>query len=179
MAATPAHCPGYRPTALRTPGGRSPWLHGCADHEPGVVVDAGHHLDLAAVGQPDPTHHLTPALRESSSSRIHGVPQGVPVHPQMPGQRRNRGVVMGQRVDRPADGTAGELGPRPDQRVGLGERLDRKGRLGAPPRPACATPPRSGRRSTARHGPGGLADRALPRPPHRSGNRRRHDRTRP
>ena len=63
------------------------------------------------------------------------LPQGVPVHPQVPGQRRNGGVVMGQRSGRPGHRPARQGGPQRDQRVGLGPRPRRAGRLGTAPHP--------------------------------------------
>jgi len=63
------------------------------------------------------------------------MPQGVPVHPQMPGQRRDGGVIVGQRIGRPPDCPAGQHRPRRDQLVLLRPGLDRAGGLGAAPDP--------------------------------------------
>ena len=38
--------------------GRRPRHHRRAHHEPGVVIDPGHHLHLGAVGQEHPAHHV-------------------------------------------------------------------------------------------------------------------------
>lgn len=86
--------------------------------------------------------------------------------PERPGQRRAGGVVVPERVDRPADRTRGELGPRPGQRMRLGERPGRAYRLGAPPDPlAPPRPPRrrENRSHPPRSSPSAPAARALQR----------------
>ncbi len=66
---------------------------------------------------------------------LHRVPQGVPVHPQMAGQRGDSGVIVAQRIGGPADRPGGQLRPRLRHRVGLGERQLRAVPLDAAPDP--------------------------------------------
>jgi hypothetical protein len=63
------------------------------------------------------------------------VPAGVPVHPQMPGQRRHGGVVVAERVGRPPDGADRQRHPRRRQVVDLAERARRALRFSAAPDP--------------------------------------------
>jgi hypothetical protein len=63
------------------------------------------------------------------------VPAGVPVHPEMAGQRGDGGVVDGQRIRRPTRRPGGQLRPWRDQFMLLGEYPLRAGRLAAAPQP--------------------------------------------
>jgi hypothetical protein len=92
------------------------------------------------------------------------VPQGVPVHPQMAGQRRDGGVVVGQRVGGPADRPGGQLGPRRDQRMLLGEGHHRAGRLTATPHPLA--PHHHGRGRETRRVGHPMASSAMPASDH-------------
>jgi len=66
---------------------------------------------------------------------LDGVPGRVPVHPEMAGQRRDGGVVIAERIDRPAHRPDGERRPRRRQIMGLAERSGRTGRFSAAPDP--------------------------------------------
>lgn len=106
--------PGHGPVGIPDPGG-----------SPDVIVDAqdGHTLQAGRV--------------TDSPCRLglNGIPAGVPVHPQMPSDRRDGRVIEGQRVGGPPDRPRGEPGPRRRQVVDLAERPTGTGRLGAPPHP--------------------------------------------
>jgi len=79
----------------------------------------------------------TPTSRAGSEARRgldgQGVQQGVPVDIQAQGQRRDRRVVLLERVRGPHDGAAGQQRPRRRERARLGERHRRAGWLRAPP----------------------------------------------
>jgi hypothetical protein len=66
---------------------------------------------------------------------LNRVPAGMPVHPQMPSQRRNGGVVVAERVDSPAHRSDREDRPRRRLVVGLTERAHQTRRLAAAPDP--------------------------------------------
>ena len=92
---------------------------------PHVLVDAEGRHALEPVGVSDPCCGFD--LRDP--------PQGVPTHAETTGQRRDRGVVFRQGVDRPGDRPAGQRRPVSSQRMLLGERADRAHRFGAPEDP--------------------------------------------
>ena len=92
---------------------------------PDVLIDAQRHHSAQPAGVCQPPHGFD----------LDRVPGRVPVHPKVAGQRRDRGVVMGQRVGGPPDRPGRELGPRLDQRVGLGEHPDRASGVRAAPDP--------------------------------------------
>ncbi len=114
LVAGQVHHRGHRPVRLRRPAGA-----------PDVLV----HPKRAHPGQP------IRSTRARGRLDLHRPPQGVPVHPQMPGQRRDRGVVVGQRIGRPLDRPGGEHGPRRDQLMLLRPGPGRAVRLGAAPDP--------------------------------------------
>lgn len=62
-----------------------------------------------------------------------GVPEGMPGHPELIGQSRNRRVVATERVHRPTDGPGGEFRPWTGQRMGFRERRSWTVRLWAAP----------------------------------------------
>ena len=68
------------------------------------------------------------------------VPAGVPVHPEVAGQRRDGGVVVAERIGRPAHRPDGQRRPRRRQIVGLAERAGRA----APARGTARSAPASG-----------------------------------
>jgi hypothetical protein len=123
----------------------------------GQVDHRGHRPIRADPGRPPDVfihaecgHTAQPYWVRGAADRFDpdGVPQCVPVHSQVPGQSRHRGVVEGQRVGGPRDRPAGELGPRRDQLMLFAERDHRTSRLGAPPEPL--TPAHSGDCAKAR-----------------------------
>lgn len=86
----------------------------------------------------------------------------MPVDSQMPGQRRDGRVVMGQRVDRPTDRARGQYRPGCDQLVRLRPRAFDAVSLGAAPYPLEPHDPH--RRAEARrvrraHTPAAVPDR--------------------
>ena len=93
------------------------------------------------------------------------VPAGVPVHPEMAGQRRDGGVVVAERVGRPAHRPDRQRHPRRRQIVGLAERAGRTGRFSAAPdphQPADQRDPAEARRIVQHPDPAAVADREHP-----------------
>lgn len=100
-------------------GGVGPLDEPSGDTEPGVIVDAGDGLELAAVGQPDPTHDVQlpqlhwPGPFPAPVAGL-GAPAGAgldepvadqdPVDASQPGRRVNAGAgqLMGQAALAPA-----------------------------------------------------------------------------
>ena len=93
------------------------------------------------------------------------VPAGVPVHAEMPGQRRDGGVVVAERVGRPAHRPDRQHHPRRRQIVGLAERRRRARRFSAAPdphQPAHQRDPAEARRIVQHPDPAAVADREHP-----------------
>ena len=141
----PADAAGVGP--LDQPGG---------DAEPGVVVDPGHGLELAAVGQPDPTHDVQlPQLHRPGPlpAPVVGLaaPPGLgldepvadqgPVDAGQPGRWVDAvaGQLVGEAALTPAGmarGAARTGGPRPRPASGAGNcrgRCERSARASSPP----------------------------------------------
>jgi hypothetical protein len=110
---------------------------------------------------------VTKALRWRSA------PDGVPVDPEVPGERRDGGVVVTQPVDRPRDCSGGQLRSWLGEAVGLrpGVHLARRLRSA---RPACAIGPTPADRS-----PGGRDDRTHRRECRATGGHGGRDRSQP
>jgi hypothetical protein len=92
---------------------------------PDVLIDPQGH-------DPVQPGRVTHALDRLDLDRVPGC---VPAHPEVTGQRRDRGVVVGQSVGGPSDRPGRQLGPRIDQAVGLGERADRAAGVRTSPDP--------------------------------------------
>ena len=122
-----------------------------------LITGEVHHRRRGAVAVPDPAgpphvlvhpdgaHPVQTCGVGEAAGRfdLDGVPAGVPVHPQVPGQRQDGGVVLGERVGGPGDCPRGELRPRPEHRMLLAARPTWARRVGAAPDPFA--PPHPGR----------------------------------
>ena len=96
----------------------------------------------SARGVIDPDRaHATDPLGPSDQGRgraLKAVPGRHPGHPETAGDRRDGGVVVTQRADRPVDRAGAELGPRGSDGVLLGPRQPRACSTPLPPLTRCA-----------------------------------------
>jgi hypothetical protein len=117
---------------------------------PDVLVDA----ELGHTGEP------VGQVETFDGDDADRVPDGVPVDAEPARERADRRVIIGERVDRPADRPRGE------------RRLRCRQRMLAPTDQHLPVTP------TARHGPSRRADRATRPERHTTGSRRRRRRSR-